>query len=146
MSTRASYWIAGLLGLLVVVGLPLAGHWARRPPERRCALDGGPLEPHYRVRVVDAEGSACEFCCIRCAEIWLGRQRQPPQAVYVTDEASGQEVEVASAYFVRSLVVTTPTTGNRIHAFRHRADAEKHAAAFGGRVLQGPERPFAARE
>jgi hypothetical protein len=41
-------------------------------------------------------------------------------------------------------VVTQQTTGNRVHVFRHRIDAEKHAALFGGILLPESERPFRA--
>jgi nitrous oxide reductase accessory protein NosL len=43
---------------------------------------------------------------------------------------------------VRSSVVTTPATANRVHAFRSRADAEKHADKHGGTVLSEAEMPF----
>jgi hypothetical protein len=141
---RRSSWIVGLAVFLLLAALAVVGHWARRDPVGGCALDGGHIEPRYRVRVLGAEGRDHEFCCIRCAELWLSRQRRRPRAVLVTDEASGREVEAASAYFVRSEVVSTPTTGNRVHAFAEACDAERHAAAARGRVLAGPERPFAA--
>jgi hypothetical protein len=134
--------IAGLVGLLVVSGLPLLGHWLRRQPEARCALDGVALSPLYRVRILDQRGTSHAFCCVVCAELWCRRHPGEAQAIYVTDEATGEEVEAASAYFVRSLVVTTPPTQNRIHTFRSRADAERHADAAGGTLLDGAERPF----
>jgi hypothetical protein len=108
-----------------------------------CALDGTPLVPLYRVRIVDAARQSRAFCCIGCAEIWLQHQAEGARAVFVTDETSGDEIEATSATFVRSLVVTTPTTGNRLHTFRDRADAEKHAARWQGTVLTTAERPFA---
>jgi hypothetical protein len=60
----------------------------------------------------------------------------------VTDEASGEEIEAKSATYVRSLVVTTPTTGNKVHAFGNPADAEGHAARWQGRVLSAAEQPL----
>jgi hypothetical protein len=78
--------------------------------------------------------------------MWLARQGARPREVYVTDEASGAEIDAASAYFVRSLVVTTPTTGNRVHAFRDRADAERHAEVAHGTLLNGTERPLQTGE
>ena len=137
-------WITGLIGLLLAAALPGIGHLARRVPAGRCALDGVAIEPLYRVRVEDDQGRDHEFCCIHCAELWLGRQQAKPRAVYVTDEAGGREIDAPSAYFVRSAVDTTPTVGNRVHAFARRADAERHAAAARGRLLSDAERPFAA--
>jgi hypothetical protein len=126
----------------VAVLLALAGSYVRRRPAGGCAYDGVAIEPLYRVRVVDDEGQDRVFCCIRCAELWLEGRRAPPRAVFVTDERSGQEVAAAAAWFVRSGVVTTPTSGNRVHTFRDRADAERHAATARGQVLDAAERPF----
>ena len=145
MIMRKSEWIIGLVLLLAAAALPLAGHWARRDAGRSCAYDGVAIDPIYRVRVVDHRGGDHEFCCIRCAEFWQEGQKAAPRAIYVTGEADGKEVDAEAAYFVRSSVVTTPTTGNRIHAFRNRAEAERHAGAVGGTILSGPERPFAGR-
>jgi hypothetical protein len=131
-----------LVGLLLVVGLPLAGRWARGRAEPRCALDGLAIEPLYRVRVVDPSGAAHEFCCVGCASRWIARQADRPAAVYVTDEATGAEIDAGSAHFVHSTVVTNPVTGNRTHVFRSRADAEEHARQYSGWMLTGAERPF----
>ena len=137
-----SQWIAGGAGLLLAVALPVIGHLARRAPAGRCALDGVAIEPRYRVRVRE-DGRDYEFCCVHCAELWLGRQAPRSRTVFVTDEAGGREIDAASAWFIRSAVVTTPTTGNRVHAFATRADAERHAESAHGRLLTGPDRPFA---
>jgi hypothetical protein len=142
MSTRKVPWLGGVLGLLVVVGLPLLGWWARRHRDPGCALDGVRVDPAYRVEIVDGDGRRHEFCCPRCAEIWLDRQAAPPRAVTVTDEPTKQPLDAAAAHYVRSPVVTVPTTQNRIHVFRTRSDAEGHVAAFGGTVLDGADRPF----
>jgi hypothetical protein len=88
------------------------------------------------------QGRSLAFCCVGCAESWLGRSGASPRAIYVTDEATGREIDAARAFYVRSLVVTTATKGDRVHAFERRADAEAHAAAYRGRLLTGPERPF----
>ena len=138
MRTRVILVVAGLL---VVVGLPLAGKWARRHAPPRCARDGLPIEASYRVRVEVRGGESLEFCCVECAVRWHEHQSERP-AVYVTDEAGGGEIDARSAHFVRSMVVTNPVTGNRVHAFRDRAAAEEHARIFHGRVLRGADRPF----
>jgi NosL len=142
---RTSRWQIVLAVVFVAAGLAVLGSWARRGRGVGCALDGVRIDPPFRVRVVDEQGGSEEFCCIRCAERWLGSRRGPPQAVYVTDEAEGQEVDARDAWYVRSAVVTTPTSGNRTHAFRDRADAERHAASARGTLLTGPDRPFSGR-
>jgi hypothetical protein len=133
---------AALAGVLVLLALPFLANSLRRTADPHCALDGGALVPSYRVRVDDAAGKTHEFCCLRCAEIWLDRQARPVRAIRVTDEASGKEIDASEAYYIRSLVVTTPTTGNRIHVFLDRTDAEHHARTCRGTVLVDEERPF----
>jgi hypothetical protein len=142
MSPAKGTWVRGLIVLAVVVGLPLAGHWARSHRDPGCALDGTRVAPEYRVEVVDAGGRAHVFCCPICARTWLRRQGEPPCSVTVTDEVSGRPVDAAAAWYVRSSVVTVPLTGNSIHAFRDRADAERHAAERNGTVLPESERPL----
>src|ERR1700722_15066062 len=139
---RKSEWIAGLLYVAVLAGLALAGHWARQSSEPTCAHDGGKIEPCYRVRIVDDRGRDFEFCCIHCAELWLKGEQTKPQAVRVTDEVSGEEIDASAAHFVRSLVITNPTTNNRVHAFLKLSDAETHARTCYGRLLDDSERPF----
>jgi hypothetical protein len=142
VNVRTTHLLLGLSGLLLALALPLAGHWLRQQPAGGCALDGARIDAAYRVRIVNGAGRDHCFCCIRCAELWLERHRHGPQAVYVIDEASGEEMRAEGAYFVRSRVVTQPATLNRVHAFRDRADAERHADRFRGAVLADAERPF----
>jgi len=142
MSTHRTYWLSALAGLAVVVTLALVAHWARGRPAQGCALDGAKIDPVYRVEIVDGQGQGHDFCCLVCARLWLDRQTTRPQAIRVTDEASGETIDAATAFFVRSSVVTRPTTGNRVHVFRNRSDAEKHADLFGGFVLPEAEGPF----
>jgi hypothetical protein len=142
MSMHKPKWGISLAGLVVVIGLPVMGYYVRRHEEPGCCLDGGKIEPAYRVEIVDSGDRQHVFCCLRCAEIWIGRQSRPPRSITVTDETSGQQIAAAEAHYVRSFVVTTPTMGNRVHVFRNRADAEKHAAECRGIILSGPERPF----
>jgi hypothetical protein len=135
-------WRNAFIGLAAVCGLAAGGVLVRRGSATGCALDGMPISPLLRVHIVDARGRGYDFCCIGCAELWLGRETEPPRAIFVTDEASGQSVDARQAYFVRSLVVTVAVTGNRIHAFARHADARKHADAFGGRILSRSNQPF----
>ena len=136
---RARLWLLGACAA-VVVGLPLAGRWLRPRSVGRCALDGLKVEPLYQVRVVEAAGESRLFCCVRCADRWLATVDARPAAVYVTDEATGDEIDAAMAWFVKSAVVTNPVTRNRVHAFRDRADAEAHARDFHGDVLEKGDR------
>jgi hypothetical protein len=144
MTPRSVRWLLAAAGLAVIVGLPLAGKWARRRPVDACALDGAAVDPRFRVRIVGAQGHDREFCCIQCATAWLAQQPAAPRAVFVTDEVSGQEIDPASAWFVRSGVVTVPHTGNQIHVFRDRADAARHAESGHGEILTEAEKPFGA--
>lgn len=131
-----------LAGAVLVTGLPVIGTLARRQSGARCEFDGQAIDAVYRVRIVDAAGASHRFCCIRCADDWLSRRNDRPEAVFITDEASGVEVEAGSAVFVHSSVATNAVTGNRIHAFRDAAAAQAHAKAYAGWVLDGAERPL----
>ncbi|HMC65048.1 MAG TPA: hypothetical protein VKI65_08910 [Gemmataceae bacterium] len=141
-----SRWLMVLLGLIVVTGLPFLGNWLRHTPPDACAQDGTTIDPLFRVRIVDDHGGSYAFCCINCARIWVRQHTQSARAVFVTDELSGKELESAAAHYVRSTVMTQPTTRNNIHVFASRADAERHAGHAGGAVLFGDERPFHALE
>jgi hypothetical protein len=144
------FWaLAGYLGSLITVsvaiGLPMVTESIGRDGGARCVLDGGELAAAYRMRMVDQRGHSHAFCCVRCGEIWLGRQHSSPTAIFVTDEITGRELDAAEAHFVRSQVVTHPMTGNRCHVFANKADAELHARTNRGRMLSGSERPFVSR-
>ena len=128
-----------------LLALPFLGTWLRHAPADHCALDGAAIVPCYRVRVEDSAGRSYDFCCVHCAQMWLEGRSSQVRTVRVTDEATGVELDAEKAIFVRSLVVTTPTTGNRIHVFLDRADAEQHAEKCRGTILSGDERPFASR-
>lgn len=130
-----------LVSCLAVI-LPFLGAWSRRQQLPRCALDGAPIEPIYAVEIVPAEDGLLRFCCLRCADFWYARQSRPPREARVTDEVSGRMLAAEEAFFARSSIVTTPATGNRIHAFARRADAEAHAAEFAGKVLTGDLLPL----
>jgi len=134
--------VLAAVGVLVVVGLPLAGKWMRRHQPPECARDGLPIDALYRVRVDGGADESFEFCCIDCAALWLDQRAATGAAVYVTDEAGTGEVDARAAHFVRSSVVTNPVTGNRVHAFRDLSAAQEHARAFHGQVLHGAARPF----
>ncbi|MEX2120291.1 MAG: hypothetical protein WD847_11910 [Pirellulales bacterium] len=128
--------------LATVMGLPVLGQWVRQGGRERCALDGARIEPIYAVSIRDGQGRTDQFCCIRCAQYWLDRQVLPAARIEVTDEVTGRRIDAALAHFVRSRVVTTPATGNRIHAFATAADAQRHRTEHRGRLLTGSQRPF----
>jgi len=139
-------WIIHIAALLVAAGVPFLARWARRSGGGRCALDGVRIDPVYRVQV-RAENADRSFCCIWCGETWLARtaaadQRRRKPEVTVTGEDTGEPLDADHALYVRSLVVTTPTTNNRIHAFSSRAAALRHAESAGGELLTGASRPF----
>ncbi|MEX0612672.1 MAG: hypothetical protein WD229_11185 [Pirellulales bacterium] len=134
--------VCGAALVLMVIGLPVLGHRIRQGGRERCALDGAPIEPVYAVSITDVEGQTDQFCCIHCAQYWVGRQILPPARIEVTDEVTGKRIDSALAHFVRSRVVTTPTTGNRIHAFGTASDAERHRAEHRGTRLTGSQRPL----
>lgn len=139
---RKGTWVTALAGLTVLIGLPIVARMMRGGGQDCCAFDGGRIDALFRVQAIDSAGQEYEFCCIRCARLWCDRQRERPAAVYVTDEVSGLPVDATTAHFVRSSVITTPTRGNRIHAFQDQHAAEKHARSAKGTVLDGPAKPF----
>jgi hypothetical protein len=135
-----------LVSLLLIVGVPAVGSWARRNQSPRCALDGQEIVSTFAVRVTDRAGVSHRFCCVRCAERWLDRNDIRTATVAVTDEVTGAELDARAAVFVRSPVVTNRVTGNRVHAFRDSADAVAHTHEFGGRILGPGARPFVRPE
>ena len=56
----------------------------------------------------------------------------------MTDEVTGKRIDASIAYFVESSIVTNQSTGNKIHVFAEKADAEKHAKDFSGTVIRNP--------
>ncbi|MBM4072989.1 MAG: hypothetical protein FJ271_29295 [Planctomycetes bacterium] len=134
-------WMVAAVALAVSVSL--VGSWLRGQRDECCQLDGMPLVAAYRVRVLDDREHSHVFCSVRCAEIWLRGRNMPTAKVYVTDETSGEELLAPNAHFVRSLVWTTRVSGNRVHVFRDRADAESHASQCRGTLLDDAQRPFA---
>jgi hypothetical protein len=131
--------------LSFAVALPIGARWARQHAGVRCAWDGNQIDAAFQVRIVSTPDSERRFCCIRCADDWLKERPKTAMEAYVRDEISGAELPVERALFVRSSVVTNPTTDNRIHVFRDRQSAERHAATASGILLSGEERPLSIR-
>lgn len=131
------------IGLLIIIGLPVLGTWLRRQSNAGCALDGIHIDPIFEVRIIDAENMERRFCCLECARWWQSLQKREPKRVLVTDEVSGRLLDAEAANFVRSGVITNPTTGNRVHVFQNRFDAQRHAETSRGTILENSLRPFA---
>lgn len=146
MNRQRSVWIIRGIGLLIVIGLPILGTWLRRQSGDVCALDGVRLDALFEVRVIDAADVSHRFCCVQCARWWLQRVGAKPKQVLVTDETSGRPLDAESANYVRSGVITNAMTGNRVHVFQSRSDAERHAEVSRGTILSGSARPFATTE
>ena len=142
MNSQRSRWIVPVIGLLVVIGMPVLGTWLRRQSEDGCALDGVRIDPVFAVRIIDVRGVEARFCCLQCAAWWVQRSGETPRQVFVTDETSGRWLDAAAASFVRSGVITNAATGNRVHTFQSRSDAERHASESRGTILTGSARPF----
>lgn len=138
-----AWWICGCGSLLVITMLPLIRTFTREPiGENRCSLDGLPIEPQFRVRIVGNKHGSYHFCSLNCAEWWFSAMGEEPLAIYVTDEPTAEEIEISAAIFVRSQVVVHAGTKDCRHVFRNSADAMSHAAAYHGRILVGGRRPF----
>jgi hypothetical protein len=125
-------------GLVVAAAVPVVGSALRRLGVARCALDGVRVTDATRARARLAGGCDLDFCGPEC----LARRLRDPAlagaAATVTDEATGREVDAASAWFVASAVTSVPANGSRLHAFAREEDARRHAAAHHGTVWPGP--------
>jgi len=122
--------------MVMVILLPLAGTWARLGREKGCAFDGEKIVPNYRVRIVDHGNQSHAFCSVACATRWLEGKETEPREIYVTDEVSGREISASVASYVHSQVVTMKVSGNMVHVYENRADAENHARLWKGRFVR----------
>ncbi len=138
---RAALFAAGLAA---VASLPWIGRALRADGEERCAFNGVRIRAATRVRLLEAGGRSRTFCCVDCARRWLAAGGRPPREILVTDETTGSEVGSGKAWFVSSRVPAFAVCGSYVHAFAREEDARRHAAAFGGRVLEGVDRPLQA--
>lgn len=138
--------LAYAVAVALAAGLPFVSAALAPRGAALCARDGIEIGTLLRIRIETADGTSLAFCSVRCAEDWIAHAapgRDPGRLrVFVTDETTGSEIDVHDAVFVRSRILTLRTTEERIHAFGRRADAASHAAAFGGLLLEGDDRPF----
>lgn len=135
-------WALYAAGIGFMSALPIVSAALQGGGHERCDLDGVALPDLFRVRIEDAEGASRRFCSVLCAESWLAATAMLPRRVFVVDESTGNEIATANAWFVRSTVIVSPATGERLHAFARKEDAEAHVATYGGFVLHGAERPL----
>ena len=127
-----------IIVIFIFLLVALAGSLMKKSGGDRCALDATKIEPIYQVDFSPREGKTEKFCCIECARKWLAANKGKVAAVTATDEVTGKRIDASIAYFVESDVVTNRSTGNRIHAFADRIDAEKHARDFNGVIIENP--------
>ncbi len=135
--------IWALTALLAIGALPLLAD-ALRSRGERCTLDGVEVRAAFRARIITRDGDGHSFCGVRCARAWLQRSGVEPQAVRVTDCATGRELDAQDAWFVLSLSVWGEGAPDFIRVFAAEDDAQRHAEAHGGEVLADGKRPFGA--
>lgn len=126
--------IVVVLFFLIAVGSSLL----KKSGGERCALDATKIEPIYQVDIIPVEGKVLKFCCIECAKKWLAANKGRVTGVTVTDEVTGNRIDASISWFVESSVITNHSTGNRIHVFAEKKDAERHARDFVGAIINNP--------
>lgn len=127
-----------IIVVLIFLLLALATSFMKRSGGDMCALDATKIEPIYQVDITPAEEKTLKFCCIECAKKWQAANKGKAGSVTVTDEVTGKRIDASIAWFVESNIVTNQSTGNRIHAFAEKADAEKHSKDFRGTIIRNP--------
>ena len=127
-----------IIVIVIFLLVALATSFMKRSGGDRCALDAIKIEPIYQVDVTPTEGKTLKFCCIECSKKFLAANRGKVNAVTVTDEVTGKRIDASIAWFVESSIVTNQSTGNKIHAFAEKTDAEKHAKDFSGVIMENP--------
>lgn len=131
--------------VVLALALPALAAALRPSREAACARDGVPVDGLFAVRIEREPAAAETFCSVRCADAWLRAApgAAVPPVVSVRDEASRAWVPLGAAFLVRSTIVASKATGERIHAFDSLEAAEAHVKAYGGVLLTGADRPFA---
>ena len=123
MSRRA---VVIATALALAVGIPFVATAIRGKPVSGCARDGVPLDGLFMARLVTTDGSVFSFCSVHCSRDWWDHHKGAVQSVTVRDETTKDDIDAATAWFVRSAVLASRASGERIHAFGRRADAELH--------------------
>jgi len=128
------------IGALVIATTisALVAHSRHVQTSVRCSLDGSRIEPRYEVTIIQKDRSTSRFSCVLSARIWLGEYSDQVFSIRVTDEITGQKIAAKDAYYVVSELITIPHTGNKIHVFARKAEAELHARQFNGKLVKEP--------
>jgi len=127
-----------IIVIVIFFLIALAASLQKRSGGDVCALDATKIEPIYQVDITPQDGKALKFCCIECSKKFLAANKGKAGTVTVTDEVTGKRIDADLAWFVESGVVTNQSTGNRIHVFAEKGDAERHAKDFGGTIIPNP--------
>jgi len=128
------------IGALVIATAicALVAHSRHVQTSARCSLDGSKIERLYEVTIIQKDRSTSKFSCVLSAQIWLRENSDQIFSIQVTDEITGQKIAAKDAYYVRSELITIPHTGNKIHVFARKAEAELHARQFKGKLVKEP--------
>lgn len=129
-----------VIGAIAAIGGLMKGHMAAR-----CDYDGTWIQPIYEVDFEFEDRSIKRFCSVVCASMDLKDEEKKLKYVTVVDEASGKRIDHSLALFVESDVITIPHVKNRVHVFAEKADAERHARQFNGKLIPSPFRQAMAK-
>jgi hypothetical protein len=103
-----------------------------------CHYDGDEIMSVYEVEIKQKEGEILRFCSVYCAQAWFKENNKKVASVTVTDEFTGEKLDVSIAFFVESDVVSVAATRNRIHVFKDEHNAQEHVKQYNGKILQDP--------
>lgn len=126
-----------ILVLIIMADLPVLAGIGCKQKAARCDYDGTLIQPLYEVNFTFEDRSTKRFCCVTNALMDL-KEEKKKVIITVTDEVSGQKIDVGLAFFVESDVITVPHVRNNIHVFAEREAAEKHARQFDGELIKNP--------
>jgi len=133
---KKKVWIIVILlviGVIAAIGGLMKGRMAAR-----CDYDGTRIQPIYEVDFEFEDGSIKRFCSIVCSLMDLKDEKKKLKYITVVDEVSGKKIDDSLAFFVESDVIAIPHVKNRIHVFAEKADAERHASQFDGKLIPNP--------
>jgi len=135
---KRSHFITALIIAVSISTLVVV--FQNRSSSLKCSLDGVRIDPLYEVTIIQEGETSYSFSCILSAQIWLMEKSEPLSSIWVTDEMTGEKIKAELAYYVESDTITTPHTGNRIHVFAKKTEAESHAQEFKGKIVKNPLR------
>ncbi len=106
-------------------------------PDARCAVDGTPIQPNTEVTIQAAQGETVQFCSVCCAQTWLSENQDDGMSITVTDEVSGEKIDVSLAYWIESDSYSRRESGCKIHTFKEQSDAARHILQYNGSESSG---------